>query len=87
VINAVGVYAQLVAAHVSERGAAASALEMQAGGIDAKLESQVHVVADLDRRRSQIDTTIEEATRRGRTKAAIHEIDGCDSCGGRRQTK
>jgi hypothetical protein len=36
VINAAGVYAQRVAAHLGERGATASALETQAGSIDAK---------------------------------------------------
>jgi hypothetical protein len=76
VINAVGVYTQLVATHASERDAAASALETQAGSIDAKLESQIHVVADLDRRLGQIDAAMEEATRRDRTKAAMATMEG-----------
>jgi hypothetical protein len=41
---------------ITERGAAASALETRAGSIDAKLETQIHVVADVDRRLGQIDT-------------------------------
>jgi hypothetical protein len=41
VINATGVYAQLVAAHVGERGLATSAIEMQ----DAALAARVEVAA------------------------------------------
>jgi hypothetical protein len=60
------VYAQLVAAHVGERGAAQSAIETQDAALAAKLESQIHIVADLNRRVSQIDSAIEEAARGAR---------------------
>jgi hypothetical protein len=49
VINATGVYAQLVAAHVGERGAAQSALEIQAAGIEVRIEKQAHIVATSPR--------------------------------------
>jgi hypothetical protein len=75
VINATGVYAQLVSAHVGERGAAAAAVETQASSLDEKIIVQAHKVADLDRRLGQIDTTIEEAARRGRTKTALSAMD------------
>ena len=39
-------------------------------------ESQIHIVADLDRRLAQIDTTIEEAAKRGRTNAALSAMEG-----------
>ena len=74
IINAAGVYAQLVAAHVGERGAAQSAIETQDAALAARIEVAAHGVADLDRRLDQIDTAIEEATKRGRTNAALSAI-------------
>jgi hypothetical protein len=76
VINAAGVYAQLVAAHVGDRGAATSRLEEQTADLDARIDVQAHKVADLDRRLGQIDTTIEEAAKRGRTNAALSAMEG-----------
>ncbi len=76
VINATGVYAQLVAAHVGERGAAASAIETQDAALTARIEVAAHSVADLDRRLGQIDSAIEEAGRRGKTNAALAAIEG-----------
>jgi hypothetical protein len=75
VINAAGVYAQLVAAHVGDRGAATSRLEEQTADIDAKISVQAHTVADLDRRLAQIDTAVEKATEKGRTTAAMKLAD------------
>jgi hypothetical protein len=69
VINQAGVYAQLVAVHVGERGAATAHLEEQTADLDAKIDVQVHTVAELDRRVSQIEPAIEEAARAGQ--------DGC----------
>jgi hypothetical protein len=74
-INAAGVYAQLVAAHVGERGAATSDIEVKDAALAAKLESQIHIVADLDRRLAQIDAAVEKATERGRTTAAMKLAD------------
>jgi hypothetical protein len=76
VINATGVYAQLVAAHVGDRGAATSRIEEQTADLDAKISVQVHNVADLDRRLGQIDWAIEEAARRGKTNTALSAIEG-----------
>jgi hypothetical protein len=70
-INATGVYAQLVAAHVGERGAAMSVIETQGAALIARIDVQAHAVADLDARVAQIDATIAEATRRGRTNTAL----------------
>jgi len=67
VINATGVYAQLVAAHVGERGSTTSAIEMRDAARAARLEVAAHTVADLDRRLGQIDSTNDEAAKRGRT--------------------
>jgi hypothetical protein len=62
------------AAHVGKRGAVQSAIEMQDATLAPRIEVQAHAVADLDR--TQIDSTIEEATKRGRTNAALSAIDG-----------
>jgi hypothetical protein len=74
-INAAEVYAQLVAAHVGERGAAISHLEAEASSFEAKIELAVHTVADLDRRLNQVDVAIEEAARRGKTTTALTAIE------------
>jgi uncharacterized coiled-coil protein SlyX len=75
VINAAGVYAQLVAAHVGDRGAATSRLEEQTADLEAKISVQAHTVADLDRRLAQIDTAVDKATEKGRTTAAMKLAD------------
>jgi hypothetical protein len=76
VINGVGVFSQLVAAHVGERGAAAAGIEMQDAALAARIDVQSHAVADLDRRLLQIDTAVEESARRGRTSVTLTAIDG-----------
>jgi hypothetical protein len=76
IINAAGVYAQLVAAHVGERGAAQSAVEMQDAAIAAKIEVTAGRVVDLDRQIAQIDDAVAAATKRGRTGAALSVMEG-----------
>jgi hypothetical protein len=71
IINATYVYAQLVAVHVGERGQAIPAFESQDAAPDASVEVKAHTVADLDRRVSQIDATIDEAAKRGQTTRAL----------------
>jgi hypothetical protein len=62
------------AAHGGERNALQSAIETQDATLAARIDVQAHAVADLDRRR--IDSTIEDAAKRGRTEAALSAIDG-----------
>jgi hypothetical protein len=76
VINAAGVYAQLVSAHVGERGAATAAVEVQDATLAARIEVQGKTVADLDTRIAQIDAAVAEALRRGRTGAALAAMEG-----------
>ncbi len=76
VINAAGVYAQLVAAHVGERGAAQSAVETQDAALAAKLDVAANKVADLDRQIGQIDAAVAAATQRGKTSAAVSVMEG-----------
>ena len=66
-INATGVYAQLVAAHVSDRGAALSDVETRDAALTARIDVQAHMVADIDKRLNQVDVAIEEAAKRGKT--------------------
>jgi hypothetical protein len=75
VINAISVYAQLVAAHIGDRGAVHSAIEMQDAALAARIEVAAHNVADLDRRLGQIDRAIEEAANRGKTNTALAAIE------------
>jgi hypothetical protein len=76
IINGVGVFSQLVAAHVGERGAAASAFETQDAALAARIDAQSYTVADIDRRLGQIHTAIEEAAKRGKTNTALAAIEG-----------
>jgi hypothetical protein len=68
-------YAQLVADHVRERGAAQSAIETEDAALAARIAVQIPAVADLDRRLGQIDSAIEEAARRGETNTALSAIE------------
>jgi hypothetical protein len=74
-INGVGVYSQLVAQHAGERSTIQAAADVARGSVDAKLESQINIVADLDRRLNQVDLTIEEAAKRGHAKIALAAMD------------
>ena len=75
VIKATGVYAQLVAAHVGEQGAAASAIETKDAALAARIELAAHSVADLERRLNQVDVAIEEAAKCGKTSTALSAIE------------
>jgi hypothetical protein len=75
-INATGVYAQLVSAHVGNRAAAASAVQLQDADIGAQLEVAAGRVADLDKQIAAIDNAIAAATQRGKTGAAVSVMEG-----------
>jgi len=89
VINATGVYAQLVAAHVGNRGAALSDVETRDAALTARIDVQTHMVADVDRRLNQVDVAIEEAAKRGKTATALTAMEGQrkgrEALSGRRQ--
>jgi hypothetical protein len=70
-INAVGVFGQLSAAHLNPHVTAVTANETEAANQGAKIEAQQRLLADLTRRISQIDSAIEEATKRGRSTSAM----------------
>jgi hypothetical protein len=64
------------AAHVGARGAVQSAITTQDATLAARIEVQAPALADLDQRPGQIDSSIEEAAKHGRTNAAPLAIDG-----------
>jgi hypothetical protein len=70
-INAVGVFGQLSAAHLAPHITAIAANEEEAAASNAKIDAQTVLIADLSRRIAQIDAAIEEATKRGRTVSAM----------------
>ena len=70
-INAVGVFGQLSAAHLNPHVSAITANETEAANQNAKIDAQQRLLADLTRRISQIDSAIEEATKRGRSSSAM----------------
>jgi hypothetical protein len=74
-INGVGVFSQLVSAHVGDRAAAASAVQVHDAEIAARLEAAAGKLADIDRRLGQIDTAIETAAKSGKTQTALSAIE------------
>jgi hypothetical protein len=75
-INAVGVFGQLSAAHLNPHVSAITANETEAATQGAKIEAQQRLLGDLNRRISQIDSAIEEATKRGRSTSAMDLAQG-----------
>jgi glycerol uptake facilitator-like aquaporin len=69
VINAVGVYGRLSAAHLTVHAATMAATEQQASTVGARIEEQAHVVCDLDRRIALIATKLSQKRRRKVTPA------------------
>ena len=61
-INATGVFSQLVAAHVGERGAATSAIETKDAALAAKIDVATNKITDLKGQIGQIDATVAQAT-------------------------
>jgi hypothetical protein len=74
-LNAASVYSQLVQAHVGARGVLEASTETRNAEAAGRIEVAQDKVADLDRRLRQIDDTISEASRRGRTREALRSID------------
>ncbi|MBO0758729.1 MAG: hypothetical protein J2P54_23015 [Bradyrhizobiaceae bacterium] len=70
-INAVGVFGQLSAAHLGPHITAIAANQEEAAASNARIDAQTILITDLNRRIAQIDAAIEEATRRGRSISAM----------------
>jgi hypothetical protein len=74
-INATGVYAQLVSAHVDIHVTSLSTVKAQDATLAAKIAAQNHVLEDIDHRIQQIDHAVEVAATKGRTKTALSAMD------------
>jgi hypothetical protein len=74
-INAMGVYSQLVAAHISDRALAtadtAAIAERKQSELAIMIQAQQGMVADVDRRIALMDGAVERATAAGKTKTAM----------------
>jgi hypothetical protein len=70
-LNAIGVYGYLSRAHIAHALAGELAVAGRAADVEARLSVQSGVLADLDRRIAQIDSAVEESTKRGRTNGAM----------------
>jgi hypothetical protein len=70
-LNVVGAFGFLAKAHIGHQVEGDVAVAGRSADVDAKLESQKHIVADLDRRIAQIDKAVETATSKGRTGSAM----------------
>lgn len=71
IINAMGVFGQLSAAHLDPHVIAMSANGEQQAGNNSQIDSQQRLVNDLRRRIAQIDEAIDQANKRGRIVAAM----------------
>jgi len=69
-LNAVGTYGFLAHAHLDHAVAGQVAIDAKAADVDARRRVTAGELADTDRRIAQLDSTVSEATRRGRTTAA-----------------
>jgi uncharacterized protein HemX len=70
-LNAIGAYGFLAKAHIGHAVAGETAVAGRAAEVDARLNVQAGVVADLDRRIAQIDAAVDKSTAKGRTNAAM----------------
>jgi len=70
-LNAMGCYGYLTRAHLQGQLAGQIDVESRAAPVCQQIENKTAIVADLNRRIGQIDSAVEEATRRGRTKNAM----------------
>jgi hypothetical protein len=70
-LNVVGAFGFLAKAHIGHQVEGEVTTAGRAADIDARLSVQAGVVADLERRLSQIDGAVEKATAKGRTSSAM----------------
>jgi hypothetical protein len=70
-LNAIGAYGFLAKAHIGHAVHSEVDLAGRAAEADTRLQVQTGIIADLDRRITQIDSAVEKATSKGRTSAAM----------------
>jgi hypothetical protein len=69
-INALGLYSQLVAAHVGHHGEIAAANEASDARVAAQIELQEGLLADVKERLAQLDQTVTGAAAKGKANTA-----------------
>jgi hypothetical protein len=70
-LNAVGCYGFLAKAHIGHQVESDVTVAGRAADVEARIQVQADLVADLDRRIGQIDGAVEKSTAKGRTNAAM----------------
>jgi hypothetical protein len=76
VINATGVYAQLVAAHVGERGASTAVFETKDAELASRIEVAAGRVGDLDKQIARVDAAVAAATAKGKAMTGLAAMEG-----------
>jgi hypothetical protein len=71
VLNALGAYGFLAHAHLAHAVTVEQAVYARAADVTARTEVQRAALVDVDKRIAQIDSAVDEATRRGRTAGAM----------------
>lgn len=72
ILNAIGAYGFLSRAHIEHALVGEAAVAGRVADVDAQLTVQRGVVADLDRQIAQVDSAVEETTRRGHAVSAMN---------------
>jgi len=75
-LNSIGAYGFLAKAYIGHALDGDLAVAGKAADVDARINVQAGVVADLDRRLAQIDGAVEKATSKGRAAAAMALAEG-----------
>jgi hypothetical protein len=75
-INAAGLFSQLVASHLGDRGAAVASIDARAATLQAQLDQHEATIADLGRQLDQIDAGIKAATDKGKATTGINAMEG-----------
>lgn len=70
-ITSLGVFGYLSKSHLDQRAESTIGLTEQQEALAVKIKFKEQSLADFDRRIAQVDTAVEEATKRGRSTAAI----------------
>ncbi len=70
-LNAIGAYGFLAKAHIGHAVGGEVASLARGADVDARLNVQAGIVADIDRRIAQIDSAVEKATSKGRAASAM----------------
>lgn len=74
-ITSMGVFGFLARAHIEQQTTASIVIDGRAVSIGEQIAQRVQVIADIERRLAQIDSTVEQAANRGRSNTAVSLAD------------